>query len=126
MDQASGRINKLSSLQAAIVAEHRGSRLRRRLLWLVSLIRYERLFHLLINLSTTLLLGLLIYFLLSLFSFQSNYEALISTGGALLIFVALHPWLELKLERALRPERFIYRQLVEEYGHVVQIGRAHV
>jgi signal transduction histidine kinase len=73
-----------------------------------------------IKLSITSLLALLIYFLLSLFSFQSNYNELISAGGALLIFVALYPWLEIRLERMWRPERFIYRQLVEEYGHVVR------
>ena len=76
--------------------------------------------YVIIKLSITSLLALLIYFLLSLFSFQSNYNELISAGGALLIFVALHPWLELRLERTWRPERFIYRQLVEEYGHVVR------
>jgi signal transduction histidine kinase len=113
MDQASGVINKLSSLRDTVSAECSWGRL-------VSQVWSERWIYLLFKLALTALVALLIYFLLSLFFVQSNYYELISAVGALLIFVSLYPWLELSLERRLRPDRFIYRQLIEEYGHVVR------
>ncbi len=84
------------------------------------LARYERQVYGLMTLLVTSLLTLLLYMVLSLFSVPSNYRMFVCALGALLIFAVLYPWLEVGLERISRPERLVYRQLLEEYGQVVR------
>jgi signal transduction histidine kinase len=80
----------------------------------------DRQFYSIITLLIISLLALLLYFLLPLFSFQLADTALVYGLVSLGLFACLHPWLELFLERRFHPERFLYRQLVEDYGRVVR------